>query len=708
MRKLAAVLSLACAVNLAATSVAVAQEEEEEPPVEVEVEFLELATGSALRPAVMTAMTATTSERASGTVTASSGPVKFFTNQELPCDTAIAGEFGCGQLLEPEAKSAPDGTIFVSAQEGAGGGVDVWRRDPRTFVYEQLPKIDPIPGTDDHGLTPGGGDNDLAFSTDGTVYVTSLYSLVTSSLARSEDGGDTWTNNELASSFVGTDRQWIAAYGPDTVYMTYHDIYVFNLWLTKSTDGGATFGPPMPLIPPEELPRFANTPGGAGNIHSNMITDPDGRVAMVVLASRDAVENVTPLEKAHDVFVIVTDENGENPELHLIHQGGVDQNFVGLFPAIASDRAGNLYASWTDLHGVFVSVSRDHGETWTKPMKVSTGKGNRATVFPFVVAGDAGRIGLAWLGSSAEGPEAEDAEWLTYFSSSTNALAKKPRYTQVVASDHVVREGPICLEGLACNPLDDTRNLAEVLQIGLTKDGRALIAYPDDSSEAHIAGWSWVAEQCSGPSLYARVKPRPPKPPRGITCGVPAGPQYRRVGRSSAYFLAGEDAGTGITDENGSELDSPGDEGVIGTKPGNEQHAASGNLWTTNFGGVPIAFTGPPARSTQLVGGNLSLTAFLQEPTAEAVLGSIQATLLDVAPNGEETLIAGGGGTYEAGVEITEAEYPFELRIPYELRRGHRLRVEIAFTCFCSTTLRFHYGSGEVPARLVYERFVRL
>jgi hypothetical protein len=441
------------------------------------------------------------------------GSVTFFPNQILPCDTDIAGSFGCGQLVEAEVSSASDGTIYVTAQEGVPAGVDFWRRDPGSFEYVQLPKPDGQPVlTETTGLAYGGGDNDLAVSTDGKVYVSSL-ALVTAGVATSTDRGDTFAYNAAASGLVGVDRQWMTTFGPSTVYMSYHDFYVFNIWLVKSTDAGATFGPPISMIPPQMLPQFMHvvfTPFG-GNVTSDLVADPDERVALVFIGSADPVENNTS-EKPTDVFISITEPGGANPQVHLVHEG--DENLMGLFPALAVDQGGNLYASWTNLHGVFVSISRDHGVTWSEPLLVSSGKGSTTTVFPFAIGGSAGRIGFAWLGTAAETQDDEDAQWRAYYSWSLNALAKKPRWQQVEASDHIVHEGSICLEGLACDialPLPGfggNRNLAEVLQMGLTPDGRVLIAYPDDSQTAF--GWSFIAEQQRGPGLFAGVKTAPP------------------------------------------------------------------------------------------------------------------------------------------------------------------------------------------------------
>lgn len=76
----------------------------------------------------------------------------------------------------------------------------------------------------------------------------------------SDDGGKTWTQSTGGSQTGDTDRQWLAV-GPDDpkthlprVYLLYHNLASgtaqHNMFVTTSTDGGATFGPPVPIATP--------------------------------------------------------------------------------------------------------------------------------------------------------------------------------------------------------------------------------------------------------------------------------------------------------------------------------------------------------------------------------------------------------------------------------------------------------------------------
>lgn len=651
-----------------------------------------------------TAVTANASSSGAAQSTAVSAPT-FFPNVKLPCSQQFSGALsGCGQQLEPEVASGPDGTIYVTAQEGVPGGVNVWRRDPGTYEYKQLYKADANePLTSNTGLALGGGDNDLAVTTDGRVVVASL-DLLSAPVSYSTDRGKTWNKVELANGLPNVDRMWLTTVGASTIYYAYHDNQISQIWLVKSTDGGATWSTPTPVIPADHLPQAASLQGNAGNVQGDMVADPDGRIVIPFLSPKDVAENVVPMGKPDSMYVAVTDTNGENPTVHTVFEG--DKDIMGLFPAVASDKAGNLYATFTDKHGIFFSISRDHGVTWSAPSKISTGKGNTSTVFPYIIGGSKGRVALAWLGSSAATNDVETAKWVTYFAQTTDALAKNPTWTQTIASDHVVHAASICLNGLACEATGGNRTLAEVLQMGITKDGRVIISYPDSSSGG---GWSFLAEQRFGPGMYANIKPTPPPlvvdGPGGLIRGL-----VKRVGPLARYFTATE-AGTGLQDAEGNQVDGLGETGALSPARGSEGHVASANEFTTSLGGNSIAFDGAPLSADTIVGGNLALTAFLQEATGEggeATSGTINARLFDVTPAGLKREIFYGELPYVAGIEATKSVYNYKILTPFEVPKGDRLRVEIStLHSQYSTTMRFYYGDATYPAGITLDTFVR-
>src|SRR5207245_10568251 len=92
------------------------------------------------------------------------------------------------------------------------------------------------------------GDYSIDVSTGGYLYVSSLW-LGNVTMSMSMDGGtggvdpgQKWEVNPAAAGVPVDDRQWIAAYGPQTVYMSYRQTPGSNvIFVAKSTDAGKTF-----------------------------------------------------------------------------------------------------------------------------------------------------------------------------------------------------------------------------------------------------------------------------------------------------------------------------------------------------------------------------------------------------------------------------------------------------------------------------------
>ena len=103
---------------------------------------------------------------------------------------------------------------------------------------------------------------------------------------------------------------------------------------------------------------------------------------------------------------------------------------------LAVDSADNVYALWTDgtFRLPFLSVSRDHGATWSTPLMVAPPGVHEANL-PAIVAGDAGRIAMLFPGSESQNFSDDTRPWNMYVVMSVNALASNPTFTWAVAND---------------------------------------------------------------------------------------------------------------------------------------------------------------------------------------------------------------------------------------------------------------------------------
>ena len=138
----------------------------------------------------------------------------------------------------------------------------------------------------------------------------------------------------------------------------------------------------------------------------------------------------------------------------------------GNFPTMAIDRAGNLYAVWAqspiDVGGIIgdavleYSFSTDQGDHWSKPVTIPTGLANN--VMPGIVAGDDGRVDIAFYGTKASvdrqnfgpqgctdgGPDAVNGFWSIYVTQSLNAHSSSVTFSKPIdASGHPIHHGSI-------------------------------------------------------------------------------------------------------------------------------------------------------------------------------------------------------------------------------------------------------------------------
>src|SRR6266567_4027781 len=372
------------------------------------------------------------------------GKMTFGTPFELPrpndpANTVVTLVFD--QDVEPRVVHDSLGNLYVAAIQGVPGGVDVWKSydSGKSFTYLGQPDGTQVLATT--GLTTGtglgGGDEDLAVGTSGNVYMNSLW-LGSTTQASSFNGGSTWIVNPLSSDIPADDRQWIASYGNNTLYLTY-----------------------------KQLGTLLN-----------------GTVSIVVVKSTDS---------------------GITFDLKLVYQGPADTSLAHVFPAIAVDEGSNLHVVFSDGVNTYLTTSQDLGATWSHVVRVNNGASTRTAIQPWVVAGDAGKVDITWLGSSSTNFLDSSAQWQVFMAQSQNDLASVPIFAQSTVTG-VVHVGPVCVNGLGCP--SGTRTLAEYWAPDVYLDGNALIVYPDDKNSGLASGAArtWFARQTAGPTIILTVQ----------------------------------------------------------------------------------------------------------------------------------------------------------------------------------------------------------
>ncbi|HET6403501.1 MAG TPA: sialidase family protein [Candidatus Thermoplasmatota archaeon] len=404
-------------------------------------------------------------------------------------DVSAVARFIGHDAAEPTIAITSDGTMFYAAI---------------TFENDIAGQAFPLPRTDilrskDGGLTwedvtpyfPGGlvrmhpetGDpmvyvdpaTDRVFDIDQRLGVTCY------TVSFSDDGGESWLGSFPACDAPPADHQTIVAAAPrglpasplypNFVFVCWNQIYATAC--VRSVDGGMTYQrtpPPFAGIVPGEQCIVGPI---ASALVGHLKASPDGVVYL-------------PREHCGQPVVAVTANSGLSWEVVRVSE----RTAIGMDPAVAVDAEGNAYYVFQDgeTSRLFLATSTDQGRTWSEAIDVSP-PGITATHLPAIVAGDAGRVAIAWLGTDdPDGYERDvdadeaDALWHGYISVLTDALAPSPTITTVrvnPADDPLVRGH--------CGPGRCPGNY-DFIDIEIDAAGRPWAAFVDACTEACATG----------------------------------------------------------------------------------------------------------------------------------------------------------------------------------------------------------------------------
>ena len=251
---------------------------------------------------------------------------------------------------------------------------------------------------------PGGGDVSVAFDNKGHAYLSTLHFEKLGSMSywahgagkngifvrRSLDGGKTWEKDatpikvfEGSGESVMEDMPRIFA---DTQPHSPNAGNLYVGWIeweldksvmlfARSTDGGKTFSQPMRISTHAGLPRddngglvgFVGVVGADGTIYA--IWNDGATITFTV--SHDGGRTFAPARAVVHVGPPYFGGAGGVPGVSRVigfPQVGVD--------ARAGRVGGTLYLAWSDYHNgdvdVFCVSSKDHGRTWSQPVRVNS------------------------------------------------------------------------------------------------------------------------------------------------------------------------------------------------------------------------------------------------------------------------------------------------------------------------------------------------
>lgn len=427
------------------------------------------------------------SQRSGGKAIAHKGDGRRIQNRAVTSRAPVAKISRLGVASgEPTIGVSNSGNVFTAAIQ-SNTRVNVMRSKDRGKSWEivspniagrntQLLSLDPYTYVD---TRLGDADSSRVFTIDLTV--------ACSILSFSDDEGDSWITNPLACGRPVNDHQTLftgppvssptVGY-PNLVYYCWNDVASSSC--SKSIDGGLTFRP-------TGVPAYqgVGSEGFCGGLHGHGFVDDAGNVYL-------------PREYCGNPWVAISRDEGTSWETIQISDKISALNGES-DPSVAVDSKGNIFYLWIgDGRMPYLSVSKNDGKSWSKPINVAP-PGLREANLPSVAANGKGKIAITYMGSynSPNNPNVRcggDAEpcpgggdyaetsWDGVMTVSADALSKDPTfYTSTVnAKQDPIYRGQ-CGPG-RCGVVYD------FIDIIIDREGTAWAAFVDGCQAICVSG----------------------------------------------------------------------------------------------------------------------------------------------------------------------------------------------------------------------------
>jgi len=178
-----------------------------------------------------------------------------------------------------------------------------------------------------------------------------------------------------------------------------------------------------------------------------------------------------------------------------------------LFPGLAVDNFGYVYATWSDNTDVYYSYSTTLATRWSPAIKVTrnSSQAGKSNVFPWIAADANGHVAIAWYGADQVGNSntvpAASTHWNVFVAESVNGHAISPAFTVSQATDHSNHTGQISTGGLTGA---SDRSLADFFQIGIDPNHLVNIAFADNHAGPSVT--YFTRQKAAAPGISTKGK----------------------------------------------------------------------------------------------------------------------------------------------------------------------------------------------------------
>jgi hypothetical protein len=328
----------------------------------------------------------------------------------------------------------------------------------------------------------GFSDPDLTEDEGGVIYDTGI-DLVNDALFSTPDGGKTWPSGTL-NCHAG-DRPWLAGGHKNEVFLA-TDTNAGGHTIYRSTNAGKSCGS-------FGIQDFGKNYTGYGKLYydhsSGILVDP------VKFSGSNGTSAV-------GVGVLANASHAFDTQIgkFVVHQAATTDDMIGSWPAIAIDKAGTIYETWTPdprtagtkggcngaatpkANSVMLTWSTDHGVTWAKPLTLT--HPGTTVLWPWVQAGNAGAVSVVWYQyDRVTDPDCGSGNVSAYDANIFNATDPSKRTIAIAnIAGRPIHSGGICQQGTTCVATGQDRRLGDYFTNALDANGCIMVATGDTTT----------------------------------------------------------------------------------------------------------------------------------------------------------------------------------------------------------------------------------